>query len=234
MRTSLESANLVLLIKGSKVRQAALLLLLSVNAMADSPVLARGRLLETDSGLSGEICIRTLKNQVYWYVYDGKTYVEREKQRTTVARLLKGEELEIVSDTGPDAGLRYARTIHVMTVEPQGLSRAPLSLGRYAAPRRPPVTTSPLRQDLIPRGVLTFAGLVARLNDERFILRTRADGEKTIYLRPDTRYLESGTIVNVSSLQPNRRVFVRASKNLDGELEAFQVVWGELLAPDAK
>ena len=201
--------------------------------MADTPVLARGRLLETDSGAAGEICIRTIKNQVYWYSYDAKTYVEREKQRTTVARLSKGEEIEIVSDTGPDVGLRYARTIHVMSAEPQSASRAVQSLGRYAVPRRP-LASLALRQELAPRGSLTFAGLVARLNDERIILRTRADGEKTIYLRPDTRFLEGGAIVNAAALQPNLRVFVRASKNLDGEFEAFQVVWGELLAPPGR
>ena len=35
-----------------------------------------------------------------------------------------------------------------------------------------------------------------------------------------------------ASLHPNMRVFIRAGKNLDDEIEAYQVVWGEILTPN--
>ena len=54
-------------------------------------------------------------------------------------------------------------------------------------------------------------------------------------LRPhnpsDTRYLEDGQVVDLAQLKPNMRVFVRAGKDLYNEVEAYQVIWGKILAP---
>jgi hypothetical protein len=213
-------------------RCLGLLALLSPMA-AQGPVIARGRLLETDTGETGELSIRTGTDHVYWYVYDTKTYVEDDRKPSSVPKLQKGDEIEIVSDSGPDAALRYARTIHVVeSPKESALQPRPPSLGRYAMPRHPVEREDPLQLDLLLlRGTLTFAGQVCQLNDERFVLRTRADGEKTIYLRPDTRFMKDGGVVKASALKLNARVYVRGSKNLDGEIEAFQVIWGEILEP---
>jgi hypothetical protein len=83
----------------------------------------------------------------------------------------------------------------------------------------------------MPRGTLTYAGVIARLGDGRMVLRTRGGGEAHILLRPDTRYLSGGAIVEHSALSLSTRVFVRAGRNLDDEIEAYQVVWGEILSP---
>ena len=40
--------------------------------------------------------------------------------------------------------------------------------------------------------------------------------------------MKSGGVVAARALQLNTRVYVRGSQNLDGELEAYQIVWGEL------
>ena len=188
--------------------------------------LVHGILLERDStGPAGELSIRTATNQVFRFVYDGKTYFEREKERITIGGLRVGDLLEIVADQSPESSLRYARTIHVM--EPERPARATAaSLGRFRAYRNP-------LEHIFPRGDLTFAGVVRRLTDERMILRTRVDGEKVILLREDTRYLEDGSQVEWSTLKPNTRVFIRAGRNLDNDLEAFQVVWGEILEPNS-
>jgi hypothetical protein len=199
---------------------------------AEGPI-TRGRLLESDTGETGELSIRTESNRDYWYVYYARTYVESDNRLTSVPKLRKGDELEIVSDTGPDALVRYARTIHVLVkpTPPEAVQRQ-TSRGRYAVPRHPTVREDPLKWDLLPaRGTLTFAGQVCQMNDERFVLRTRADGEKTIFLRPDTRFLKDGGVVTAASLRLNTRVYVRGGKNLDGDVEAFQVIWGEILAP---
>ena len=57
------------------------------------------------------------------------------------------------------------------------------------------------------------------------------DGEKTILLRQDTRYVSEGHLVEAAELSPETRVFVRAGKNSNGQIEAYQVVWGEILEP---
>jgi len=214
------------------LRYLAGLLLVSLVLRAEGPI-TRGRLLESDTGETGELSIRTANNQVYWYIYDTRTYVERDNRLSSVPKLRKGDDLEIVSDTGPVAALRYARTIHVV-VSPaaQPASERQYSQGRYALPRHPAAREDPLKFDLLlARGTLTFAGQVCQMNDERFVLRTRSDGEKTIFLRPDTRFMKDGGVVDASSLRLNTRVYVRGGKNLDGEIEAYQVIWGEIIAP---
>jgi hypothetical protein len=84
---------------------------------------------------------------------------------------------------------------------------------------------------MFPRGRLTMAGVVLRRSEGSLVLRTRFDGEQTVLLRPDTRYLESGSQVASSALKVNTRIFVRGGKNLDQEIEAYQVIWGEILLP---
>jgi hypothetical protein len=50
-----------------------------------------------------------------------------------------------------------------------------------------------------------------------------------LLLRADTRY--SGDGVRVEAPEPllNKHVFVRAGRNMYGALEAYQIVWGEIL-----
>jgi hypothetical protein len=211
------------------VRRLPGFILLSLTMMAQEPI-TRGRLLESDSGDTGELSIRTTSNRVYWFVYDTKTYVERDNHLSSVPKLQKGDELEVVCDTGPDVALRYARTIHVVeSPAEKAQAQKRFSEGRYALPKRQPVREDPMQSDLfLPRGTLTFAGLVCQLNSERLVLRMRTGGEKTIFLRPDTRYMKDGGVAVAASLHLNTRVYVRGSHNLEGEVEAFQIVWGEL------
>ena len=192
---------------------------------AQAPIgLVHGQLLERETaGMTGELSVRSTGNQVFRFVYDGKTYFEREKERISATGLRTGDQLEIVADQSPESSLRYARTVHVM--EPQRpLRAAATSLGRFRAYR------SPL-EHIAPSGDLTFSGVVRRLNDAHLVLRMREGGEKILLLREDTRYVQEGSEVEWSTLHPNTRVFIRAGRNLDNELEAYQVVWGEILEP---
>jgi hypothetical protein len=181
--------------------------------------LVRGNLLECEAT---EFSIRSTTNHVYRFTFDAKTYIERDKQRITVSGLSKGDALEIVADRASGTGPRYARTIHV--IERPVPARAALSQGRLRAYRSP-------IEHIMPRGALTFSGIILRLNDDSLLLRTRVDGEKTILLRQDTRFLDSGLAVEQSMLKTSTRVFVRAGKNLENEIEAYQVVWGDILEP---
>ena len=78
---------------------------------------------------------------------------------------------------------------------------------------------------------MTFSGVVLRVNPEIIVLHTKTDPEKIVRLRQDTRYLDSGSPCTRSTLLVNTRVFVRAGRNLDDEVEAYQVIWGEIPGP---
>ena len=80
-------------------------------------------------------------------------------------------------------------------------------------------------------GTLTYSGVIYRVNAEKFALHTREAGDLAILLRNDTRYLQDGQVVDLASLRPNMRVFVNAGKGLYDEVEAYQIIWGSILAP---
>jgi hypothetical protein len=108
--------------------------------------------------------------------------------------------------------------VHVLDREPRRPVPPPGRYRSYRAPERP-----------LPPGNATVAGMVARLRGGRLVLRTRRDGEKTVLLRDDTRYLSGGLEVPAGALEPGTLVFVRGARNFEDELEAYQVVWGEIL-----
>ena len=187
------------------------------------PPLVRGVLLERDTGTaSGEFSVRAADNQVYRYQFDRKTYVERDDQMIDVKRLEPGEKVEVVSDVVPGSVLRYARTIHVL---PEQVPARVAAANRLRALRPSPALGS------LPAGNLTFSGVVFRLTGERIVLHTREGGEASLLLRKDTRYVENGEVVESGNLKLNMRVFVRAGKDLYDQLEAYQVIWGNILEP---
>lgn len=185
----------------------------------DSPIV-RGVVIECDARPAGELSIRTADNHVLRYLFDKRTYAERDQEMIEPAHLAAGEKVEIVSDRASGDPLRYARTIHVVQPTP-----APRPLrSRVPRPYDP-------RLDTVRTGTLTYSGVVYRVNAEKFVLHTREAGDLAILLRTDTRYLENGQIVDPASLKPNTRVFVRAGKDLYNEVEAYQIIWGRIMAP---
>jgi len=85
------------------------------------------------------------------------------------------------------------------------------------------------RQTIEPmRGDRTVSGVILRRDARSITLRTRF-GEQTLGLRKDTRYLADGAQQDASALAVNMRVFVRAGQSLDGGIEAYQVMWGEVI-----
>jgi hypothetical protein len=199
---------------------AVLLPCLAAAQSQNSPIL-RGVVLECEQRVTGELAIRTTDNEVLRYQFDRRTYVERDERMIEPARLQVGEQVEIVSDRAPGFTLRYARTIHVV---------------RPAPPPRPPQRTglprpyNP-RTDAVRTGTLTYAGVVNRVLADKLVLRTRESGDISILLRKDTRYLQDGQVVDLASLKPTLRVFVRAGHDLYNEVEAYQIIWGNILDP---
>jgi len=205
-----------------RLLQVLLWLAIALAAQTQAPIgIIRGTLLECDAA-AGELRIRTADNRVYRLAFDRKTYFEREQIRTTAAHLNKGDPLDIVSDQVPGHELRYARTVHV--VEQQAKVRDPRATARLRASRAP-------AERLFPQDDQTFTGVVQSVGGGRLALRTRAGVVETFLLLPDTRFLAGGNPASASALEPYTRVFVRAAPNVDNQMEAFEVVWGDILEP---
>jgi len=183
--------------------------------------IVRGTLIECDAI---RLTVRTADNHTYGFVIDSKTFIERDNFRISCSKLDKAEPLEIVSDRSTEPGMMYARLITVVNPETRSRRRALMAV-------RAPVEHEDPTLSIAPRGSLTFTGMVLRVDEDGLVLRTRVDGEKWILVRHDTRFREDGLRVEPSSLHSSTRVFVRAGKNLDGEIEAYEIVWGEILTP---
>ena len=223
------------------MRLAGVLLVSALISAAQIPPqnapLLRGVILERDAQTDGgEFSVRTAGNQVVRYRFDAKTYVEREERPVDVPRLRPGEKVEVVSDPLSGSLLRYARTIHVIDPVPPPRaatrpgSRLELAVGPAVGTALTP-GLGPPHEPPIPRGDMTFSGVVSRMSDGRLVLRTRSAGEQTILLRQNTRFVADGETVAAAELKTNMRVFVRAGKDVFGHVEAYQVVWGGILLP---
>jgi hypothetical protein len=159
---------------------------------------------------------------MYSCSYDDKTYMERDSRRIAIANAEKGDRLEIVSDYKRDSMVCYARLVHVL--DPQHAYVVPGVRPRSKASKSP---TEPFG----PRGNMTFSGLVMAVKSNVLTLKSRTGDYETIHLRPDTRYSTDGQTAQASNLRINTLVFVRCGRNLEDEVEAYQVVWGEILKP---
>jgi hypothetical protein len=196
----------------------------SAFAQQAAPIgILRGDLVTIDNNKAGgELTVRTTSDQVYGCHFDAHTYVERDNQRFTIAGMRTGDRLEIIADRKPGTTVCYARTIHIID------NRPVVNNPGYRVILRPFRNTI---DNIFPRGNMTFAGVVLRTSPAMMVLHTRQDGEKTILLRLDTRYLDSGLPSDMKALPVNTRVFVRGGLNLDDELEAYQVIWGVIPGP---
>ena len=183
--------------------------------------IVRGTLADCDDV---EVSVRTADHHLYRFVVDEKTFIERDHFRIPCSQLDKSEPLEIVSDRSAEPGMRYARLITV--VEPEERARR-----RALVAARAPVPYEDPTLNIVPRGTLTLTGVVLRVDGDGLMLRTRGYGEKWILVRRDTHYRQDGLVVELSNLHSSTRVFVRAGPNLEGEIEAYEVVWGEILTP---
>ena len=176
----------------------------------------RGRFVKFTGGdTRGEFTLTTADNRTYSCIYDEKTYFENNRLRVSAGALTTDDTIEVVSDRAKAAGRCYARTVHVVNESQASKSRTrPYKL---------------VTEHIAPRGDLTLSGVVLRVGVDRMIVRTRTEGEKTVRLRQDTKYVSGGSLVEPAMLTPNLRVFIRAGRNLENDIEAYQIAWGEIL-----
>ena len=195
----------------------------SVMAQQNAPIgVLRGSLVSwAGTSRTGQLTFRGSESRLYVCSYDDKTWFERQNQRIAVSGAEAGDRLEVVSDRHPGSDVCYARTVHILDT--------PLPLVPGA--RRQLRTYQGASEVFAPRGDLTFAGTVVSIAPAVLVLRTRSGELRTIALRPDTRYLTEGQAATHDNLVPQTRVFIRGGRNLDNQVEAYQVVWGEILRP---
>ena len=145
--------------------------------------------------------------------YDSMSYLELSRQRITVAKLEPGDPIEIITDHKPGSRDCYIRMLQVVPPALPGSRIKPVVAKRPAFD--------------VPRGDRTISGVIIRRDARSMTLRTH-EGEQTLLLRKDTRYLGDGAQQDAGAAMVNTRVFVRAGRNLEGGIEAYQVMWGEI------
>jgi hypothetical protein len=206
------------------------LLFVPVLLAAQPPV--RGVLLERDAqAASGQFSVRLPTHEVLRYRFDPKTYVERDTQSIDVLRLKPGEKVEVASDPIEGLVLRYARSVHVIAQPPAPAPPRPAARPTSSSLSRLRSANRLAEERALPTGNLTYSGVVSRMSGDRIVLHTRDGREQALVLRRDTRYLLNGDLVDPATLKLNTRVFVRAGKDLWDQIEAYQVIWGKILAP---
>lgn len=152
--------------------------------------------------------------------FDDLTWFEHENERIAMTALHRGDHLELVADRVPPSSACYARTVQVLDT----------SLPRRTAAGKPRLRSHLGATELwAPRGDMTFSGLVAAVDGNWLTLRLRDGARKSFLLRSDTRYLGEGLAQDRSRLTPQTMVFIRAGRNLDGDIEAYTIIWGGIL-----
>lgn len=159
----------------------------------------------------GSLSIRQPDGMVYDCSYDRLTLFQRNHWPIRAVDLNGGEPVEILADrkaadftaTTPC----YVRMLSVVYPPP------PSPRHRF-----------PPKDAWKPHGYLSYSGRVVAADGGMLTIKTSA-GPRTLRLRTDTHYSDA-----TESLV-NKHVFVRAGRNQQGTLEAYQVVWGGILVP---
>lgn len=165
---------------------------------------------------SASFLLKTTTNKEFRCSFDQRTWFEQSRLRVSVTAFQPADLVELIADRRLIDGTPcYARTV---------------KLADLAAPKNTRLRT-PYRavtESIIPRGEYQWAGTVSELTAEKLVLRTRADGYKTLVIRPDTRFFEDGAVSEFARLQPNTLISIRAGRSITGETEVYQIIWGSV------
>lgn len=195
---------------------------LSSGAEAPALRILKGELVEWNvRGLSGDLLLEEDEAPRRWRCsVTSDTFLTRASIRIHPAGVRVGDLLEVVAETqgGPSAsGACVARTVYIRPPDPR----------RRPSGRQLWLSSTPASSWIgSARGVLTFAGLVDRVEGNRLYLNTRKQGAKSFALRDDTKFSSDGRPADLAALPAQTQVFVRASRTYEGDLEVYHVVWG--------
>jgi hypothetical protein len=193
-----------------------------VAAQENAPIgILRGDLVAwSGTPRAGLLTFRNADNRLLECGFDDKTWFERENEHIVISAMRAGDHMELVADNRPPSTSCYARTVQILDV----------TLPRRTPSGKPGFRSHNTATELFaPRGDMTFAGIVMGMNGNWLTLATRNKGRHVLLLRPDTRYLGGGLPQERSNLAPQTLIFVRAGRNLDGDIEAYTIIWGGIL-----
>jgi hypothetical protein len=182
--------------------------------------IVRGKLSEPKAeGLRGSFLFTAESGRQTRCAYDERTWFESQRVRVSAEAFSPTDPVEVLVDQRlrSDGTRRcYARTVRL--VEPN----AP-----PPNPRRPVYRS--VTEHIMPRGDLAFSGVVTGFTEDSLLVKTRNTPARPFLMRPDTRFLERGVVSDRANLPVNQVVFIRAGKNIEGRLEVYQVIWGEIV-----
>jgi hypothetical protein len=207
-----------------------LLVTLAAGSGEEMPVgFFRGTLLRWEGTVTaGILSAKAASGNVFDCHFDKKTFIELEKWRVNVDKLVVGDPLEVLSERRVIDRGSGARECYIMSLEvlPPPKPVRPGKVKEVKAEIRPASPSVITGRTRMRSGSDTYAGIVTAVTDTTLTLRTRT-GVETFRLRKDTRYLGEGLRMELRDVAVNQRVNVEAS-SVDGMLEAFQLVWGSL------
>jgi len=187
---------------------------------ADAPQPVRGVLVDQEGNAeAGQISVRAADFFVHVFLCDARTEVWRDGKLRSWAALRRGDVVEVECATPAARRCRAGRIVVIRTA-PEPLAGA--GLPRWTSPD--------WNAGPFPRGNLWLAGAIAEIQPDYLRLRLRGGERQLIRLRDDTRFVADGLPAERPALRVNMHVFVRAGRSLDGDLEAFQVMWGRIVS----
>lgn len=191
-------------------------------AQENAPIgILRGDLVAwSGSSRTGSIVFRNAEKRLFECTFDDKTWFERENEHIAISAMRPGDHLELVADRKTPSAPCYARTVQVLDITTTRRTASGKPVFRYH---------NSATELFAPRGELTFAGIVTGIDGNELTIRTRDKVKHVLLLRTDTRYLGDGLPRERSSLEPQTLIFVRAGRNLDGDIEAYTIIWGDIL-----
>jgi len=201
----------------------AFLVVTPLAAQVNAPIgIVRGDLVGwSGNARGGTITLRNGDQRLLKCSFDNLTWFEHANEHVVISALAAGDHVEMVADRNPPySNDCYARTVQIVDA---------------VAPHRTALGKPRLRllnsatESWAPRGEMTLSGLVDTVEGNWLTIRLRDHSQRKILLRTDTRYLGEGLPQERIDLAPQMRIFVRAGHNLDGDVEAYSIIWGAIL-----
>lgn len=200
-----------------------LLIVCPLMAQQRTPVrVVEGRLIEWDANGALKIGIRDLSFRACRY--DDETRIAGPEGRLFQSDVRIGSRVEAVLDG-------RGESCRVLSLYVRSQNVGVLEEDVYEAYREALARQRHLLDDIRPRGNMTFAGLILDHGADRLLLKTQSDGRRELRLRYDTQYTDQGRPSDSSMLEVNSTVFIRGGRGIDGRLEAYEVVRGDILMP---
>jgi hypothetical protein len=185
--------------------------------------LSTGLLVEwTGSDTVGHLVFRTARDEIHRCAFTGRTYFELEHRRTRISAIRSGEPLEVLSEKVISPPSCRALIVRVLRQQPAAAQGSPRLRRPFGSPT----------ESFAPRGNLSLSAIAVRVEEPYLWIRTRSGESHMLVMRDDTRLAGSGLPATWNTIPLQRPLHIRAGRNAYMELEAYSIIWGEILQPE--